>query len=225
LPQRAGVPIKRLRRLVLKELVDNALDAADQPGRPGTVTLSKLGAHTYTVEDQGGGIDGGDEAVLLMFSIDRKIRSTKAWRANVAVDMMQKVGMNAELQTFDWATLLQRVQKKEPVDQGGWSCITFQSAAIDFIDPAVNPYLRGNGLNSPRPGWPTSPRTEELRDAWIEASDLATRKRIATEIQLQAFQDIPYIPICLVRYFTAYRNDLSGVLPGFSVFWNVRRQA
>jgi peptide/nickel transport system substrate-binding protein len=146
-------------------------------------------------------------------------------RANVAVDMMQKVGMNAEIHTFDWATLLQRAQKKAPVDQGGWSCTSFVGAGIDFIDPAVNPNLRGNGTNSPRPGWPTSPRIEELRDAWLDASDLATRKRIATEIQLQAFQDVPYIPLCLIYYFTAYRNDLAGVLPGFSVFWNVRRQA
>ena len=53
LSQRAGVPQSRLRRLVLKELVDNALDAG------GTVTIGALGMalaihHRLVAQGDGG---------------------------------------------------------------------------------------------------------------------------------------------------------------------------
>ena len=38
-----GEPAYRLRRLLLKELADNALDACDAAGRPGQVTIEKRG--------------------------------------------------------------------------------------------------------------------------------------------------------------------------------------
>jgi peptide/nickel transport system substrate-binding protein len=91
------------------------------------------------------------------------------------------------------------------------------------MDPAVNSYLRGNGTDAPRFGWPASARLEELRGTWLDAPDLAARQRIAGEIQLQAFQDVPYIPLSLDFRFATYRNHLDGVLAGFPVFWNVRR--
>jgi len=144
-------------------------------------------------------------------------------RANVLADMMKKVGLAVDFQMSDWGTTMQRVNKKDPVDQGGWSCTAVSLVATDLMDPAVNSYLRGNGTDAPRFGWPTSARLEELREMWLEAPDLATRKRIASEIQLQAFQDVPYIPLSLDYRFAAYHNDLVGVLEGFPVFWNVRR--
>jgi peptide/nickel transport system substrate-binding protein len=62
-----------------------------------------------------------------------------------------------------------------------------------------------------------------LRTQWLQAADLAAQKKIAEAIQLQAFQDVPYIP--LGQYFipTAYRADLTGMLDGSPVFWNIRR--
>jgi hypothetical protein len=72
LQQRAGVPKDRLRRLVLKELVDNGLDnCAD-------VRTGKLPSGGYFVEDDGSGIEPEDVASL--FSIGRPMVSTKLWR-------------------------------------------------------------------------------------------------------------------------------------------------
>jgi Histidine kinase-, DNA gyrase B-, and HSP90-like ATPase len=72
LQQRAGVPKDRLRRLVLKELVDNGLDnGAD-------VRTGKLPNGGYFVEDDGSGIEPEDVASL--FSIGRPMVSTKLWR-------------------------------------------------------------------------------------------------------------------------------------------------
>jgi DNA topoisomerase VI subunit B len=80
LPQRAGVPLCDIRALVLKELVDNALDEVDRIGRPGAVTLTQEGDHTYTVIDQGRGFDGSPEELAYRFSIAKGMVSSKQWR-------------------------------------------------------------------------------------------------------------------------------------------------
>ena len=85
-----------------------------------------------------------------------------------------------------------------------------------MLNPAVHGHVRGNGTNG-RPGWPTSQR--------LDASDLTTQQRIAADIQVQVFTDVPFIPLGLLYNYSAYRADLTGVLAGPpSLFWNVRRQ-
>ena len=69
----------------------------------------------------------------------------------------------------------------------------------------------------------TAPRIEALRDAWIDAPDDAAQRRLAAEIQVQAMEDVPYIPLGQFFQPTAYRATLSGVLKGPTVFWNIRR--
>jgi peptide/nickel transport system substrate-binding protein len=84
--------------------------------------------------------------------------------------------------------------------------------------------MRGNG-NSPSswPGWCISPRTEDLRNAWFEAPDLAAQQTICADIQRQCMVDVPYYPLGQYRQYTAYRSNLTGILNGFATFWNVRR--
>jgi hypothetical protein len=79
LTRMAGVPRHRLRRLIVKEAIDNSLDECDRLGRPGEVTVEREGDH-YVVEDQGGGIPG-DAAVLAdLFSTSRAMLSAKFMR-------------------------------------------------------------------------------------------------------------------------------------------------
>jgi hypothetical protein len=80
LSQKAGVPLGRLRRLVVKELTDNALDAAAPSGK---ISLGKTGANTYWVEDTGPGIPGSAEEIARLFSINRPLTSTKVVRLPV----------------------------------------------------------------------------------------------------------------------------------------------
>jgi hypothetical protein len=72
LSARAGVPKNRLRRLVVKELVDNALDAA------GSCALGVLPDGGYFVENDGPGID--PDNLCQMFSVNRPLETTKLWR-------------------------------------------------------------------------------------------------------------------------------------------------
>jgi peptide/nickel transport system substrate-binding protein len=143
--------------------------------------------------------------------------------ADVSADMMQKVGLNVDYQAMDWGTLLQRRAKMVPVDQGGWSVYGTFWAGLDQINPVGHVFLRGLGKTGGMPGWPDAPRIEELRQQWLDAPDLAAQQRIAVQLQLQALQDVPYVPLGQVFQATAYRNSIADVLDGFVIFWNVRR--
>ena len=90
--------------------------------------------------------------------------------------------------------------------------------------PAAHSYLRGSG-DAALFGWPTSPRIEQLRQAWMDSDDEAEQKRLCRDIQLQAFIDLPYIPLGLFYQTTAYRKTLSGVLKGMPLFYNLKKQA
>ena len=73
LQQRAGVPADLLRRLVLKELADNAHDQ-------GNAQVGELSGGGYFVQDDGRGFVGTPEVIARMFSINRPLISTKLWR-------------------------------------------------------------------------------------------------------------------------------------------------
>ena len=139
----------------------------------------------------------------------------------VGADLLKQAGLNVDVQSTDWGTLLQRLAKTEPVDQGGWSVFHTYWSGLDMLNPAVNASLRGNGRAAGR-GWPTAPKLEALRTQWLEASDLAQQKAVAAQIQEQAFVDVPYIPLGQVLVPTVHRTAITGLLNGFSLFWNVR---
>ncbi|HSU04305.1 MAG TPA: ABC transporter substrate-binding protein [Acetobacteraceae bacterium] len=159
------------------------------------------------------------EKIVLLAPTD--IASAKAL-ADITNDMMKKLGLNIDYQAMDWATLVQRRAKKEPVDQGGWSIYHTSWSGTDMLNPVGHQFLRGNGADA-TVGWPNAPKLEDLRTQWLRAPDLAAQKKIAEQMQLQAFTDVPYIP--LGQYFapTAFQSTLSGVLTGNPVFWNIRK--
>jgi hypothetical protein len=74
LQQKAGVAQNRLRRLVLKELYDNALDTET------ACRIERLDTDTFAVSDEGPGIDGEPVEIAALFSIRRPMRSSKLLR-------------------------------------------------------------------------------------------------------------------------------------------------
>jgi peptide/nickel transport system substrate-binding protein len=160
------------------------------------------------------------EKVVLLAPTDFPILKALA---DVCADTMQKAGMNVDYQAMDWGSVVQRRAKKDPADQGGWSVFNTFWAGLDQFNPVGLAFLRGQGEAGGVPGWPTSARLEELRSQWIDAPDLASQKKLADDIQRQAFVDVPYVPLGQTLPVTAYRDSLTGVLNGFVIFWNVRR--
>ena len=194
---------------------------------PGTELASDAGMEALAHPDAGKAKAAlraagyGGEKVVLMAATD--LGNSRAL-ADVGADLLRRLGMDVDYQLMDWGTLNQRRVKKEPAAQGGWSVFYTQWAGLDLLNPAGNLALRGNGADAWL-GWPTSPRLEALRDAWLQTADPAAGKAIAADIQEQAFVDVPFIPLGQMVLPTAYRTTLSGVPRGAPVFWNLRKTA
>jgi peptide/nickel transport system substrate-binding protein len=142
--------------------------------------------------------------------------------SEVAADMFRRIGMNLDYQALDWGTVLQRRTSREPVERGGWSVFVTFGGGLDFASPAGHLGLRGNGTNG-WIGWPDSPALEQLRESWFDAPDLAAQQAIARRIQAQAMQDVPMIPLGQYFLATAHRRNVTGILQGLPMFWNVRK--
>src|SRR5258708_39143114 len=72
--QLSGVPPRRLRRLIAKELADNALDTG------GTCRVGDLPDGGFFVEDDGPGIPGSPQDIARLFSFRRPLMSSKVKR-------------------------------------------------------------------------------------------------------------------------------------------------
>jgi peptide/nickel transport system substrate-binding protein len=142
--------------------------------------------------------------------------------SEVAGDMMRRVGIDLDYQALDWGTVLQRVASQKPISDGGWNIWCNYATGVSAVNPAAHTYLRGIGKAATF-GWPDNPKLEALRSAWFDAPDEPARQEICRTMQLQAFQDVPYLPLGVFYQPTAYRTDLQGMLKGFPLFYNLRR--
>ncbi len=226
-----------IRRLLLKAVnqSDEMIAVAGDPKlihvptgvfTPGTPMASDVGLDVFTAkrdydaikrELAAAGYKG--EKVVFMTPTDFPILKAEA---DVCVDTLKKAGFNVDNQAMDWGTVVQRRSMRNSPDAGGWSAFTTFWAGLDQSNPVGHAFIRGNGKDALF-GWPTSPKLEALRDQWIDAPDIASRKKIAEEMQVQAFEDVPYVP--LGQYFaaTTHKKEITGILNGFVLFWNVKR--
>ena len=169
-------------------------------------------------ELQAAGYSG--ERVVLLAASDYPVLNAMS---EVCAAMLRRIGMNVDYQVQDWASVATRLSSQKPISEGGWNLTCNFGTGYGARDPAAHSWLRGMGPKAPGWGWPTSPRIEELRAQWLDAQDEAEQKRLCEQIQLQAFEDLPYIPLGVFYFATAYRSSLNGVLKGLPIFWNVRR--
>lgn len=137
----------------------------------------------------------------------------------VAAEMLRQVGMKVDAQSADWGTGVQRRASREPPDRGGWNL--FATGTTTTLDPSGHLGLRGNGGKAWF-GWPDNPRLEALRRDWIAAPDLAGQQAVCREMQRQAFQDVPYLPLGEAVRLSAFREELGGFPVGGVSFFNVR---
>jgi peptide/nickel transport system substrate-binding protein len=159
------------------------------------------------------------EKVVLMVPTDQP--QNKA-ASDVAAEMLKRVGMNVDYQSTDWGMVVQRRSLTKPPAEGGWHLFVTGFSGLDFSTPASHLPLRGNGKNAWF-GWPDDSKIEELRAAWFDAPDLAAQQKIGAQMQLEAFESVPYYPLGIAQLPTAFRKDIAGVPEGFPIFWNVHR--
>lgn len=141
----------------------------------------------------------------------------------VTADLLQRAGLNVDLQTMDWGTLLQRRLSKAPAAQGGWSIYHSSWPSIAVANPVLNTTIRGEGVTG-WPGWYDSPAMEALVHDWLNAGTPAAAATLAGQIDQLALQDMPSVPLGVYFPQTAYRASLAGVLDGSVRYpWNVHR--
>ncbi|MDB5413052.1 MAG: transporter substrate-binding protein [Rubritepida sp.] len=142
--------------------------------------------------------------------------------AQVGGALLRNLGMNVDFQAIDWGTVQQRRLRKEPVAAGGWSLFFTFIAGADTFNPAVNHSVRGIGASG-TPGWPESTELERFRTEWLNAPDMAAQKAACARLQAQAQIDVPYVPLGQFFQPFAFQKNVSGILPGFATFYNVRK--
>jgi peptide/nickel transport system substrate-binding protein len=143
----------------------------------------------------------------------------------VAAQALREAGFKVDLQATDWGTVISRRTSQKPVKEGGWNMFFTNWAGADVINPIVNFAIGGKGKNGGWFGWADDPRIEQLKDAFARASSLDEQKKVAADIQKEAYDQVIYIPLGEYTQPSAWRKSLTGVLdgPATPVFWNIEK--
>jgi peptide/nickel transport system substrate-binding protein len=142
---------------------------------------------------------------------------------HVTADILSKVGMNVDLQSMDWGTLVQRRASKAPAEAGGWSIFHSWAGATSMINPVLNDYIRGLGAGGYF-GWFENAAIEKLVDDWVNATTEEQRQEIVDGIQAVVWSAPPTIMLGQYYPTTGLRGDLTGRVPAsMPLPWNIRR--
>jgi peptide/nickel transport system substrate-binding protein len=142
--------------------------------------------------------------------------------AQVATDVMQRIGMNIDLQTMEWGSVVARRASREPIDKGGWNIFYTYLGGMGNISPGPDIAIRASGADAWF-GWPTDPKMEALRTAWFDAPDLEVQQKICRDMQEEFWQNPLYVPLGMYDQPTAFRSALQDVRDGWPQFYGVRR--
>ena len=160
----------------------------------------------------------GESVVVLGISDLAEPRAIAA----LGVEMLREIGFTVELVEVPVAALVSRLLRTQPGGVGGWNMVFGYWSGLDQWHPGMHRYLAAEGLAS-EVGWPTSERLEALRRSWLAATEPAGRLSVAADVQMQAFEDVPYVPLGQWQRPTAYAASLTGMLDAYPLFWNLRR--
>ena len=141
----------------------------------------------------------------------------------VVAQQLREAGFKVDLQATDWQTVVTRRVSQKPPKEGGWNMFFTNWVAADVINPIVNFSIGGRGKNGGWFGWSEDAKIEQLKDAFARSGSPEEQKKIAAEIQKEAYDQVIYIP--LGQYFgpSSWRTSLTGVLdgPATPIFWNI----
>jgi peptide/nickel transport system substrate-binding protein len=142
--------------------------------------------------------------------------------AQVATDVLRRIGMNIDLQLLEWGSVVARRASREPVDKGGWNIFYTSLGGMGNISPGPNITIRASGADAWF-GWPTDPKIEALRSAWFDAADLEAQQKLCREMQEEFWENPSYVPLGMYDQPTAFRSYLQDVRDGWPQFYGVRR--
>lgn len=130
--------------------------------------------------------------------------------------MAQEAGINIEVETLDWATLLDRYTT------GNYSAMSFTYSAR--LDPSLSyDMVSGNKDKSPNKVW-DNPEGLELIAESTTITDQAQRQAIFDKLEGMIREDVPLIPLYSGTRIGAVRSNVEGYKTwpvGYARMWGV----
>ncbi len=141
----------------------------------------------------------------------------------VVAQLLRQAGFKVDVQATDWQTVVTRRASQKPVSEGGWNMFFTNWVGADLMNPIANFPIGGRGKNGGWFGWAQDDKIEALKDKYVRATTPEEQKKIAIEIQQEAYDQVLYIPLGQFDQPSAWRKSLNGVLdgPATPIFWNI----
>src|SRR5580704_15606174 len=111
----------------------------------------------------------------------------------VVAQQLRDAGFKVDVQATDWSTIISRRTSQKPIKEGGWNMFFTNWAGADVVNPIVNFAIGGQGKNGGWFGWAEDAKIEQLKDAFARAGTPEEQKKIAAQIQQEAYDQVIYI--------------------------------
>ena len=144
----------------------------------------------------------------------------------VSAQLLREAGFKVDLQATDWQTVVTRRASQKPPKEGGWNMFFTNWVGADVVNPIANFSIGGRGTKGGWFGWAENPKIEQLKDAYARSSSPDEQKKIAADIQKEAYDQVIYVPLGQYLAPSVWRKSLTGVLdgPATPIFWNIDKK-
>jgi peptide/nickel transport system substrate-binding protein len=144
--------------------------------------------------------------------------------STVTAQKLRALGMNVNVLTMDWGSVLARRVKQDPAPQGGWSIYHYVTTTTELMNPIANTLVDTKGKAGGFPGWPEDAQIESLRDKFAMESSAAGQKTVAETIQARAYDVVTHIPGGQFRQPVCHSKAVTGIVKAPApLFWNVEK--
>jgi peptide/nickel transport system substrate-binding protein len=159
-----------------------------------------------------------NEKVIILHPADLPSGSALA---PVTEQLLKSIGLNVQVDSMDWNSLLARRNRNVPVSEGGWSIAWGIWTNLDLMNPLVNLILDGRG-NRGYVGWADFPEFDRLREAFSFETDHAKQMEISAQLQRISNDEAFSIPLGGYKAITGHRRNVRGVVADqILVCWNM----
>ena len=143
---------------------------------------------------------------------------------DVAAQLLRQAGFKVDLQAMDWQTLVGRRAKKDAPDKGGWHMFLTAWQAFDVWNPIANPTMDTRGEKSGWFGWASDDKLVDIRAQFMRATDDTTKKKLATDMHVRAFEIATHAPLGEYDQPMAARKNISGFfITNGNIYWNLKK--
>ncbi len=143
---------------------------------------------------------------------------------DVAAQLLRQAGFKVDLQAMDWQTLVGRRAKKDAPDKGGWHMFLTAWQTFDVWSPIANPTMDTRGDKSGWFGWASDDKMITLRNEFMRATDEPTKKKLAEQLHVRAFEVATHAPLGEYMQPMAARKNIGGFfVTNGNIYWNLKK--